>query len=223
MRVERCIAQVVDLDLLHLQPPVVGAVVHGDHVEPALDQLDRRQESLALQPAGIELVRVIVGRHDELHAAVHHLLEEAAENHRVGDVRNMEFIEADQSIPPCRARRCLGNRVLRPFQGVEFAMDLAHEMVEMHPALPDQWHTQVERVHQEALAASDRAPEVHALRQRRLDEQALQRARAALLIGAPFFVQPLQALDRAPLRRIGDEAAAREALLVDEATSWLKC
>src|SRR6185503_8685136 len=88
-------------------------------------------------------------------------------------------------------------------------------VVEVHAPLAHQRHAQIERVHQEALAAADRAPEVHALGQRRLDQQALQRAVAALLVGAPLLVELLQPLDRAPLRRILDEAAAREALLVD--------
>src|SRR5204863_210334 len=35
------------------------------------------------------------------------------------------------------------------------------------------------------------------------------------LVGAPFLVEPLQPLDRAPLRRIGDESALGEALLVE--------
>src|SRR5689334_14392050 len=48
-----------------------------------------------------------------------------------------------------------------------------------------------------------------------MDEEALQRIAALLLIGAPLLVEPLQTLYRPPLRRVGDEAALREALLVD--------
>ena len=51
---------VVHLQLLHLQAPVIGAAVHAHHVQARLDQLDRRQEALALQPARIEPVGVVV-------------------------------------------------------------------------------------------------------------------------------------------------------------------
>src|SRR6185369_5255876 len=91
----------------------------------------------------------------------------------------------------------------------------AHEVVEMHPALAHQRYAQVEAVHEEALAAPDRAPEVHAPGRRRLDQQALERVAAPRLVLGPFLIQPLQALHRAPLGSIGDEAALGEALLVE--------
>src|SRR5262245_36561974 len=94
-------------------------------------------------------------------------------------------------------------------------MDLAHEVMEVDAALAHERHAQVEGVHQEALAAPDRAPQVHALRQRRLDEKALQRRVALRLVGAPFLVQTLQPLDRAHLRGVRHEAAPLEVLLVE--------
>src|SRR2546423_7818103 len=208
-------ADVIDLHALHLQAPVVGAVVHRHHVEPLLEEVDRRQEALALQPVGIEPVGSVVRGHDELDAAVHHLLEEAPEDHGIRDVRDVELVEADQAMAARGARGDRGERVLRAAQLVELAMDLAHEVMEVHAALALEWHAAEERVHEEALAAADRAPEVDALRQLGMNQQALQRVRALRLVGAPLLVEPLQPLDRAPLRRIGDEAALGEALLVE--------
>src|SRR5262249_34676532 len=69
-------------------------------------------------------------------------------------------------------------------------------------------------VHEEALAAADRPPQVDPARQRRLDDQALEGARAPRLVGAPFFEELLQPLHRAPLRRVGHEAAPVELLPV---------
>src|SRR6185503_4984131 len=127
----------------------------------------------------------------------------------------VEFIEADEAVALRGALGHRGDRVLGALELVELAMDLAHEVVEVHAALAHQRDAQVERVHQEALAAADRAPEINALRQRRLDQQALERVVALLLVLGPLLVQALQALDRSPLGRIGNEAAALEALLVD--------
>jgi hypothetical protein len=94
-------------------------------------------------------------------------------------------------------------------------MDLAHEVVEVHAPFAYQRHAQVERVHQEALAAPDCAPQVHALRQRRLDEQALERVVAPRLVRCPLFVQSLQALHCAPLGRVRHEAAPGQVLAVE--------
>src|SRR5262249_6542759 len=96
----------------------------------------------------------------------------------------------------------------------ELAMDLAHEVVEVHAPLPHQRHAEVERIHEEALAAPHRPPQVDALGQIGMHQQALQRVRAALLVFAPLLVELLQALDRAPLRRFDDEAPLRQVLLV---------
>src|SRR5688500_4968717 len=157
---------------------------------------------------------MVVRRHHELDAALHDLLKEAAEDHGVRDVGHMKFVETNQPVPSSRPLGRRRDRVLGALARVELAMDLPHEVVEMHAPLANQRHAQIERVHQEALAAPDRAPQVHAFRQRRLDQQPLQRARAPLLVGAPLLVEPLQPLDRAPLRRVLDEAAAREVLPV---------
>src|SRR6185503_16894418 len=158
---------------------------------------------------------MVIRGHHELDAALHRLLEEAAEDHRVGDVGDVEFIEADEAVALRGALGHRGDRVLGALELVELAMDLAHEVVEVHAALAHQRHAQVERVHQEALAAPDRAPQVHPLGQRRLHQQPLQGRASLLLVLGPFLVQLLQALHRAPLGRIGNEAAALEALLVD--------
>ena len=44
------------LDLLERAQPVVDAGVDVDDVEPLLDQLDRRQEALALQAVRVQVV-----------------------------------------------------------------------------------------------------------------------------------------------------------------------
>src|SRR5947208_4178473 len=208
-------AGVIDLEPLHLAAPVIQPAVDLDQVEPALDQPDRRQEPVALQTVLVEPVGVVVARHAEHDAVLHHLLQVAAEDHRVGDVRDVKLVEADQPAAPGGALGERGDRILGAFQSVELAMDLAHEVVEVDAALAYQRHAQVEAVHEEALAPPDGAPQVDPFRQRRPDQQALQPGVAPRLVGGPLLVQLLQPLDRAPLRRVRDEPTARETLLVE--------
>src|SRR5712692_4048764 len=206
---------VIHLHPLQLAPPVVDAAVDADHVEALLEQLDRRQEALALQAARVERVGMVIRGHDELDAAVHGPLQEAPEDHRVGDVGDMKFIKADQPVAPRSPGRDGIDRVLGALQLVELAVQLAHEVMKMDAALPHERHAQVERVHQEALAAPDRSPQVDALRQRRPDEQPFQRVVAPRLVGAPLLVEALQPLHRAPLRGIRYKSALRQVLLVE--------
>src|SRR5437879_41353 len=207
-------SDMVDLEPLHLAATVVDPAVDLDQVEPALDQLDRREEALALQTVLVEPVGVIVAGHAEHHAALHHRLQVAAQDHGVGDVGDVKFVETDQPATPRGALGERGDRILGALQLVELAMDLAHEVVEVDAALAQERHAQIEAVHEEALAPSDGAPQVDAFRQRRPHQQAFQPGVAFRLVGGPVLVELLQPLDRAPLRSIADEPAAREALLV---------
>jgi hypothetical protein len=79
--------------------------------------------------------------HDhELDAERRYLLEVAPQDHRVGDVRDVELVEADETVPPRGALREPGDRILFPLQRVELAVHLAHEVVKVHPALALQRH-----------------------------------------------------------------------------------
>ncbi len=84
--------------------PIVAPAVELEHVELLLQEIDERQEALALQPVLVEIVgRPVRGRdHDD--AALEQLLEEPPEDHRVGDVGDLELVEAEQ-------RRLAGDRL----------------------------------------------------------------------------------------------------------------
>ena len=62
--------RVVAGSVLELAQAIVGAAVDLDHVEPLLEQRDRRQEVLPLQAVRIEVVRPVVRGHHEDHAAL---------------------------------------------------------------------------------------------------------------------------------------------------------
>ena len=86
------------------------------------------------------------------------MVQKSSEDHRVRDVGDVEFVEADQPVALGGALGDDRDRVHGAVDLVQLAMDLAHEMVEMHAPLAHQRDAAVEGVHQEALAAPDAAP-----------------------------------------------------------------
>ena len=61
-----------------------------------LEQRDERQEQRAVEPVLVELVgRDVRGRHHH-DAELEQPREQPAEDHRVGDVGDVEFVEAEQ-------------------------------------------------------------------------------------------------------------------------------
>ena len=114
------------------------------HVEPLLDQIDEGHEALALQAVLVEIVGLAVGGGDDGEALVEQHLEQARQDHGVGDVGDLELVEAEQ---PRLAgdllgdrhdgvgfgRRALGRQFLAA--AVQALLDFEHELVEMHAPL----------------------------------------------------------------------------------------
>src|SRR5690606_8682058 len=89
-----------------------------------------------------------------------------------------------------------------------------HELMEMQAHLAVDGHGQVERIHQEALAAPDAAPQVDPARHGRAQKQLFQAIRALALELDPVIIVMLQALDRCALGFVGDEAPLAQGLRV---------
>ena len=189
----------VGLDPLHRAASVIDPPVDLHDVEPILQQLDRRQHAVAVQTFGIQPIGRVVRRDDEADIEREQALEQAVKDHRISDVRDMEFIEADQPMAVRDAPRDFVERVRGALQIVQFRMHAAHEFVEVHACLADQRHGRKEGVHQEALAAADVSPQVDAAWHRRPDQQLSQRVGTVCLVGRPVLVQLLQAVDRSLL------------------------
>ena len=121
-----------------------------------------------MQAVRIQAVGLEVGGRDEAHAVVEQRLEQAVQDHRVGDVGDVKLVEADQPVAPrdAPAQLVAAGRRCR-CSSAQLAVHLAHELVEMQPRLALQRHGAEEAVHQEALAAPDAAVHVHAARDRR--------------------------------------------------------
>ena len=163
----------VDIEIAQALHAVVLGAAQLEHFQPLLDQLDEGQEPVALQAVLVEIVGRAVGGRDHRHALVEQHLEEAREDHRIGDVGDLEFVEAEQ---PGLRRNCPGDRHDRVVLGrrtpgrqllaaaVQALVHLEHELVEVHAALLRHRRVGEEEIHQHRLAAADRSPDVEAVR-----------------------------------------------------------
>jgi hypothetical protein len=145
---------------------------------------------------------------------VEQLAEQPVQNHRIGNVRYVELIETNQPVAfRDTARQCV-ERISLSFQLIELPVHFTHELVKMQTRLALDRHHLEEAVHQEALAASDAAPQVKALGQLGMDNQFLERVRAARLISDPLVVTGLQPLDRPQLSLVGPVAAGLQLVSI---------
>ena len=79
----------------------IGAGIEPQDLHPRLQQADERQEQRAVEPVLVEVVRRHVRCRDHHDAQIEQPREQPAEDHRIGDVGDMEFVEAETArIPP---------------------------------------------------------------------------------------------------------------------------
>ena len=126
----------------------------------AQDEVDRRQEALALQAVPIEPLGGLVGGRDQRDAAREQGLQEAAEQHRIGDVPHVKLIEAQD---PHLFDHALGHDIqgaLAVPQPLEVAVDGLHEAVKVRAAFVFEGQAFEQGVHQPALASADPTPEI---------------------------------------------------------------
>ena len=93
--------QLKDRRALELAQSIVHAVLDLEYVDVSFDQRDRRQKTLALQAVAIQIAGRDIRCQDERDAAPQETFEKRAEQHRVGDVGDEEFIETQNA---CAAR-----------------------------------------------------------------------------------------------------------------------
>ena len=115
--------------------PIVDAAVDLHDVQPLVDQRDRRQEALAQEPVGPQAIRRVIRGHHEHDAVREQRREQTAQDHRVGDVRDMELVEADETMALRDPRSDERERILFVFQRRELFVDRAHEDMEMDARL----------------------------------------------------------------------------------------
>jgi hypothetical protein len=182
-----------------------------------LQKRDEREEALAVQAVLVEIVGLAVGRRDHHHALGEKRLEEPAQDHGVGDVVDIELVEAEQGRlgrdPPGDRRDRIA---LLAAALVDTLVHLQHEGVEMDAALQLDRRGLEEHVHDHGLAAADAAVDVEAER-RRLGGGCQAEPRAPAMgavvgrVGQKRAPQALQLLDGQLLGGIGQQNARRAA------------
>ena len=140
---------------------VILAAVHGNHLHVLLQRGDSGQEALAIVAASVQLVRWLVGGGDQHHAFVEQRTKEPAEQHRIANVADEQFVEAQHADLAGQLAGQHGKRLGGAAQREQAAVHPLHEMMKV---LPPRRYLQrlVETVHQPGLATADRPPQVDA-------------------------------------------------------------
>ena len=149
----------IDLLAPHSSEPVVAAAVELENVELSLEQGDERQKPLAVQPVLVKLVGGAVrGRHHH-DPGIEQCGKQAIEDHRVGDVLNLEFVKAEERRLGSDLRRHLGDRLAGSVPPLLFdaIVHFEHKGVEMNPPLVLARRGGEEEIHQHRLATPNRS------------------------------------------------------------------
>ena len=89
---------VVELDLFQRAASVIGTVVHVDDFHALVQQRNRRQDTVTVQAIRVQAVGLKIGGGDEAHAILKQRRQQTMQDHGIGDVGHVEFIEADQLV-----------------------------------------------------------------------------------------------------------------------------
>ena len=167
----RPIGREVERHLLERAAAIVGAVVHVDHLELLVQQGDGRQDAVAVQAIGVQVVGLEVGGGDKAHAVGEQRVEQAVQDHGVGDVGHVEFIKTNQLVSLGHAHAQHIQRVDRALHVAHLAVHLAHELVKVQTGFALDRHRVKKAVHQKTFSAPYSAEHVHTARDlRAVDE-----------------------------------------------------
>ena len=179
-----------------------------------LEERDEGQEEAAVEAVQIELVGRQVGGRDQHQPGGEQALEQARQDHRVGDVLDLEFVEADEphlvgDHGSDRRDRIAADPLAND---VHPLMGLGHELVEMDTALGDGGGERKELVHQHGLAAADLAVDVETARRvvAPAEEPAKKTAAGRWLLFGKRAVESFQPIDDGGLRRIAADRPGRD-------------
>jgi hypothetical protein len=151
--------------------PKVCARVKPHHVHAFFEHFDKRHEQGAVQSIFVKLDGRHIRGSDNHDAALEQLREQAAEDHCIGDVGDVKFVEAQKPRLASQIARRQLDRVRAGVladlhslpEGVNAFVHVEHEFVEMRATLAHRRACFEKQVHQHCLAASDFAEDVEAL------------------------------------------------------------
>ena len=135
-----------------------------DH-HPLFDEVNEGHENLAVDAVFVEVIGQAVRGGDHYDARGEERFEQAAYDHRVGDVGDLHLVEGQQADAFRDVAGHGRNGVIHAgladlMHGV---VDFLHEGVEMHAARRHVGQMRHEHVHQHGFTAPDTAPKVQAL------------------------------------------------------------
>ena len=139
-----------------------------------------------MQTVGVQVVGLEIGGGDKTHTIGKQGVQQAVQDHRVGDVCYVELIETDEFVALRDTPPQLVQRVHRALQVGQLAVHFPHELVEMQARLAPDRHGVEEAVHQEALAPPDTAIHVDTTRHIGPVDELFQRIGALRFIGRPL-------------------------------------
>ncbi len=201
-----------------LAQPVVGGGVEAHDFGVMLEQRDERQEQAAIQAVAIEFVGRHVGGRDQHQPGREQALEQARQDHRVGDVLDLELVEAEQSHLAGDRRGHRRDRIATASlaRNVNPLVGLGHEFVEMDAALGDGGGDREEFVHQHGLATADLAVDVEAARgaPASTEEPRKQTAAASRGVVGKGAIEGFKPTDDGRLRRVGAERPGRDEVTI---------
>ena len=144
--------------------PVVHRPRDLVQIEPLFDQGDEGKKEIPVQPVPVQVVGRSVGRDHNGHAVAEERLEQLPENHRIGNVLHLEFVETQEANPRRDVRSHRLHGMARPVlpRAPDRRVDFLHEGVEVHPPPFRLGCGFVEEIHQHRLAATHAAVKVDA-------------------------------------------------------------
>jgi len=120
---------------------------------------------MAVQAVFVEIGRVAIRCRDDHDTGLEQFLEQTAQNHRIGNIGHLHFVEAQEA---CLRRDLAGDGekgVCRAFCALvaQVGMDALHEVVEMDPAFAVDRRVGVKEVHHHRFADSDTTIKIDAV------------------------------------------------------------
>jgi len=143
----------------------------------SFQQGDSRQEARTLQAIAVKAGGWHVGGEHQGSAGIDQRTEQPAEQHRIGDIVDMQFVEAQHLRFASQVRGYLLQRLWCFTECSQSCVHFLHESVEVDTTRPHWRQSAMKQVHQERLAAAYTAVEVQAGRGPRLRPFANAKAR----------------------------------------------
>ena len=204
----------IQLNLLQGATSVIHSVVHIDHFQGLVEQSDGGQDAIPVEPIGVQVIGFEVGRGDKAHTVVKQGIQEAMQDHGVGDVGHMKFIKTNELV-------LLGNLLAQNIQGIDralqlsqFTMHFTHEFVEMQSRLALDGHGLVKTIHQKAFATPHATVHVNATRNGWAIDQLFERIRTFFFVLRPLGGTTLQRSNGSQLRWVALETSRLKLFLI---------